>query len=161
MKKILILLLIAVMLMTNAFAEVISLSDQLFMHAKSALSLLAAGNYDQVVTSIPFSGFAPGPDEWRSLTEFSFTTLKGSLPQQQYAVAYWIGNSWKVAVPVSEPNSDWVETLVLVSQDGLSFSGYGCSSWGQVSMEYQMAEYVRWNQEYFGGTSAIIEFDNF
>lgn len=159
MKRIFACMLIAVMLLSAAFAEVISLSDELFLYAKSTLAYLASGNYDQAVTSIPFSDFSPSADEWRSFAEGSFSSLAGTVPQQKYAVAYWQGSCWKIAVPVSEPSSDTVETLVLTSDDGQSFSGYGCALWGQVSTEYQRAEYVRWNEEYFGGTSAIVEFD--
>ena len=160
MKRMLACLLIALMLFSAAAnAEVISLSDKLFKYAKAALSCLAAGDYDQVVTSLPFSDLSPSADEWQNFAEYGFTTLSGAMPQQQYAVAYWSGDCWKVAVPVTEPCNEWVEALVLVSEDGQNFCGYGCASWGQVSSEYQFAEYVRWNEEYFGGTSAIIEFD--
>jgi len=159
MKKLLSILLTAVMLLTAASAQVSAPSENLFARAKAALQLLSIGDYDQLVTSLPFSDISPSADEWQSFAQGSFTTLAGSIPQQQYAVAYWQGDCWKVAVPVSEPADDFVETLILISEDGRSFSGYGCAFWGQVRMEYQAAEYVRWNQEYFGGTSAIIEFD--
>ena len=159
MKKILILILALAMLAGSAWAQVAAPSEKLFAYAKGALHLLAMGDYDQLVTAIPFSDMSPGADEWEDFALGSFTTLTGSLPQQQYSVAYWQGDCWKVAVPVSEPDGDFVETLVLISEDGRSFSGYGCAMWGQIRSEYQAAEYVRWNEEYFGGTSAIIEFD--
>lgn len=152
-------MLVAVMLMTTAFAQIASPSEKLFAYAKGALYCLAVGDYDQLVTALPFSDMSPSTDEWQNFAQGSFTTLAGSMPQQKYAVAYWQSGSWKVAVPVSEPSNDMVEALILISEDGRSFSGYGCALWGQVRSEYQAAEYVRWNEEYFGGTSAIIEFD--
>ena len=159
MKKIISIMLTAVILLAAASAQVSAPSEKLFAYAKGALHCLAIGDYDQLVTALPFSDMSPGADEWESFALGSFTTLSGSTPQQQYAVAYWLGDCWKVAVPVSEPADDLVETLILISEDGRSFSGYGCAPWGQIRSEYQAAEYVRWNEEYFGGTSAIIEFD--
>ena len=159
MKKIILFMLAAVMLMTAACAEVSQPSEKLFAYAKAALRCLAIGDYDQLVTSLPFSELSPSADEWQNFARGSFTTLIGAAPQQQYAVAYWQDSFWKVAVPVIEPSGDWVEALILVSEDGKSFSGYGCALWGQIRSEYQAADYVRWNEEYFGGTSAVIEFD--
>ena len=159
MKKILILLLTAVMLLTVASAQVSAPSERLFAYAKGALHLLAMGDYDQLVTALPFSDMSPGADEWQSFATGSFTTLADAVPQRQYAVAYWMGDCWKIAVPVAEPANDFVETLILISEDGRSFSGYGCALWSQIRAEYQAAEFVHWNEEYFGGTSAIIEFD--
>ena len=158
MKKIIAFALAFVLLLACACAEVASPSDKLFKYAKEALYSLSAGDYDHLVTALPFSDMSPSADEWRSFAKGSFTSLP-TMPQQQYAVAYWLGDCWKVAVPVSEPDSDWVETLVLISEDGMSFTGYGCTMWAQVRSEYQSAEYVRWNEEYFGGTFAIVEFD--
>ena len=62
-------------------------------------------------------------------------------------------------MPVSEPNDSSVETLVLTSEDGSSFNGYGCMSWGDVENEYLSSDYVSWNREYAGSTSAVIEAD--
>ena len=158
MKKILAIALATLLLLTCACAEVASPSDMLFKYAKAALHSLAIGDYDQLVTALPFSDMSPSADEWRDFAKGSFTNLPAA-PQQQYAVAYWQGDCWKVAVPVAEPDSDSVEALILISEDGVSFSGYGCAMWNQVRSEYQSAEYVRWNEEYFGGTFAIVEFD--
>jgi len=160
MKKLLVYVLIAaVLLSAAACAEVAALSERLFISAKSALSCLAVGDYDQVVTTLPFSDFSPSADEWQRFAQGSFATLTGAMPQQQYAVAYWLNGCWKLAVPVSEPAHDGVEALVLMSEDGHSFFGYGHAFWGQVRSEYQAADYVTWNQEYFGSTSAVVEFD--
>lgn len=152
------ILIAAVLFCAAAQAEVPSLSDKLFKYAKSALACLASGEYDKVVTSLPFSDISPSADEWRSFARGSFSSLSGS-PQSKYAVAYWTGGAWKIAVPVAEPASGSVETLVLVSEDGRSFSGYGCTSWSKVKGEYQNSNYVSWNDEYNASTSVIIESD--
>lgn len=162
MKKILTYTLIAALLAVcaaTAFAEVPSLSESLFKYAKGAITSLAAGAYDKVVTSLPFSDVSPSADEWRSFAQGSFSSLSGASPQTKYAVAYWVGSVWKIAVPVSEPSSGSVETLVLISEDGSTFTGYGCSSWSSVCSEYQGSKHVVWNDEYSSTTSVVVESD--
>ena len=160
MKKIICCTLVAILLLTAAaLAEVPSLSENMFKYAKGTLSCLASGAYDKIVTSVPFSGVSPSADEWAGFAQGGFTDLTGSNPQTKYAVAYWTGSSWKIAVPVSEPSSASVETLVLISEDGQSVTGYGCSSWSQVSSEYESSNYVHWNAEYNASTSAVVEMD--
>ena len=160
MKKIICCTLLAILLLTSvAFAEVPSLSENMFKYAKGTLSCLASGAYDKIVTSVPFSGVSPSADEWAGFAQGGFTDLTGSTPQTKYAVAYWTGSSWKIAVPVSEPSSGSVETLVLISEDGQSVTGYGCSSWSQVCSEYESSSYVSWNSEYNASTSAVVEMD--
>lgn len=144
---------------SSAFAQAPSLSSSLFKCAKSALVSLADGDYQKVVTSLPFSGVSPSADEWRSLAEDGFSTLSGSSPQTKYAVAYRMGSVWKIAVPVSKPNSGSVETLVLVSEDGQIFTGYACSSWKKISAEFENSDYVTWNEEYNASTSVVVEND--
>lgn len=160
MKKIISCILIAALICTAAaLAEVPKLSENMFKYAKKALASLADGAYDKLVTSLPFSDVSPSSDEWAELAEGAFTTLSGSEPQNVYAVAYWMGSAWKIAVPVSDPDSAEVEALVLLTEDGKSFSGYGYTTWGKVRKEYQNADYVQWNEEYNASTSVVIEFD--
>ena len=160
MKKKFCCILLAILLLTSvALAEVPTLSENMFKYAKGTLSCLASGAYDKIVTSVPFSGVSPSADEWAGFAEGGFTDLPGSTPQTKYAVAYWTGVSWKIAVPVSEPSSGSVETLVLISEDGQSVTGYGCSDWSQISSEYESSSYVQWNSEYNASTSAVVEMD--
>ena len=149
MKRIICCILIAVLLAVSAaaYAAPPTPSDALFNHISGAMKLLAAGAYDQVVGSVPFSDVAPSADEWRNFAEGNFSTLTGSNPQTRYIVMYWTGSVWKVAMPVSEPASDDVEVLVLSSEDGRSFIGYGCSTWGNIRAEYESALYVNWTDE--------------
>ena len=160
MKRIVCCTLLAILLLTGiALAEVPSLSENMFKYAKGTLNCLASGAYDKIVTSVPFSGVSPSADEWAGFAKGGFTGLNGSTPQTTYAVAYWTGSSWKVAVPVSEPSSGSVEVLVLISEDGQSVTGYGCSTWKKVSSEYASSDYVCWNEEYNSSTSAVVEMD--
>ena len=162
MKKIcmsLMVLAIVCTLIASATAAA-ALSGKAFAYAKGALVALADGDFDKVVTHLPFSGVSPSAGEWKSFAENAFSRLIGSNPQTTYAVAYWTGNVWKIAVPVSTPDNPAVETFVLTSEDGERFMGYGCTTWSSVVSEYQNASHVTWNDEYSGSTSAIIESDH-
>lgn len=162
MKRFLCCALIAALLIAAAapaFADVPTLSSNMITYAKAALKCLAAGDYERVVTGLPFSGMSPSAEEWRSFAQGAFTGLAGSSPQTKYAVAFWTGRAWRVCVPVSEPNSGGVDTLVLSSEDGSSFTGYACASWDSVCGAYQSADYVIWEDEYSALTSAIVEND--
>ena len=157
MKRILsVALLMAQLLSACAFAEgVPSISDELFSAAKEALSLLSYGEYARVSEVLPFSGGAPSAEEWQQFAG-SFSTLDSGTVQREVSVAYWQGSCWYLAVPVTEPNRDGVEALVLRSDDGAAFSGYKYATWGDVKSGYQASDYVVWNEEYVAGTPVII-----
>ena len=157
MKRILsVALLMALLLSACAFAEgVPSISDELFSAAKEALSLLSYGEYARVSEVLPFSGGAPSAEEWQMFAD-SFSTLDSGTVQREVSVAYWQGSCWYLAVPVTEPNRDGVEALVLRSDDGAAFSGYKYATWGDVKSGYQASDYVVWNEEYVAGTPVII-----
>ena len=157
MKRILsVALLMALFLSACAFAEgVPSISDELFSAAKEALSLLSYGEYARVSEVLPFSGGAPSAEEWQQFAG-SFSTLDSGTVQREVSVAYWQGSCWYLAVPVTEPNRDGVEALVLRSDDGAAFSGYKYATWGDVKSGYQASDYVVWNEEYVAGTPVII-----
>lgn len=162
MKKMISCILIAAMLLCIGFAsaDAPAPSNALFGYITNAMNLLSSGAYDRVVASVPFSDVAPSADEWKNFAEGSFTTLVGSVPQNEYIVAYWSGSVWKVAMPVFEPASDDVEVLVLSSEDGETFIGYGRSLWGNIRREYESSMYVKWSREYYGASYAHIEFDD-
>ena len=162
MKKIISCILIAAMLLCAGFAVAATPapSDELYTHIMNAMNLLAAGAYDKVVAAVPFADIAPSAAEWQSFAEGNFTTLAGAQPQNEYIVLYWSGSVWKVAMPVQEPSSDDVETLVLSSEDGKTFIGYGCGLWGDIRAEYESSVYVKWTEEYQNATYALIQFDD-
>ena len=99
------------------------------------------------MTLLPFSGDAPSASEWQNFAEGNFSTLGGDV-QTDYSVAYWTGSCWKLAVPVTVPDSGSVEALVLTSDDGSSFSGYRYSTWSDVQSGYEASSYVSWSREY-------------
>ena len=151
-----VMLLMALLLSVCACAEgVPSISDDLFAAAKEALGLLSYGEYARVSEVLPFSGGAPSAEEWQKFAE-SFATLSSGTVQREVSVAYWQGSCWYLAVPVSEPDRDSVEALMLRSDDGTAFSGYKLSNWGEVKSGYQASDYVVWNEEYVAGTPVIV-----
>ena len=136
-----------------AQAEVPQLSSDLYSCAKKATAYLSSGEYERLVTLIPFSDVAPSASEWESFAG-NFSSLGGDV-QTDYAVAYWKGSKWNLAVPISAPESDDVETFVLSSADGTSCSGYRYATWSQVSSEYEDSDYVIWNKEYVSATPVV------
>ena len=134
--------------------DVPQLSPMLFPCAKQALVFIASGEYESLVTLLPFSGLSPSAAEWQSFVEGNFLTLTPQV-QTEYSVAYWTGSCWKLAVPVANPDNDYVETLVLTSPDGMTFSGYRYCQWWEVVGEYEIASYVTWNKEYVGSAPVI------
>lgn len=154
-RKISLLLAVLLIVSATAFAsEVPQIHGNLFLCAKQSLIHLASGEYERLVTLLPFSDVAPSAAEWQSFVEGNFIALPEHV-QTEYSVAYWTGKVWKLAVPVSEPSNDAVETLVLTSPDGSSFSGYGYSTWAEVKGEYLFASYVTWDVEYLGADPVI------
>jgi len=160
MKKRLSFALILILLISfvpQGYAGTPQLSDTLFGSAKEALRCLASGEYERLVAILPFSGYSPSADEWRSFAQGNFSTLNQGV-QTEYAVAYWNGGHWKLAIPLETPSRGDVEVFLLQSQDGQTFCGYQYGRWANVYAEVQAAEHVTWNREYTD-TSLVISFD--
>ena len=152
MKK-LICLVLALLLIGTAALAAPQLSGSLFSSAKQAVGYLASGEYERLVTLLPFSGDAPSASEWESFAA-NYSGLSGA--QSKYAVAFWTGSVWVVAVPLQEPSSGSVEVLALSSEDGSSFNGYSYRSWSQIEDAYEKSDHVLWNEEYVGGTPTVV-----
>ena len=154
MKKLLCMLLIVCMVCSVALADgVPRLSSDLFKSAKKAVGYLASGEYERLVTLLPFSDVAPSASEWENFAG-NFSDL--SNVQNDNAVAYWTGSCWNVAVPVQVPESGTVEVLVLSSNDGSSFSGYRYAMWAQIESEYASSDHVSWNKEYVSNAPVVF-----
>lgn len=130
-----------------------------FKYAKNTLKCLASGDYDKIVALLPVSGISPDRQEWKKLAKGSFTSLSESSLQTRYAVAYTIGDRWRIAVPVTTPSHADVEVFFLDTEDCESFCGYGHSDWARTVSEYRSAKHVVWNEEYLGD-SVSVESDN-
>lgn len=153
MKRSLCIALICLLIGAMALAEVPRLSDDLFVSAKQAVVYLASGEYERIVTVLPFSDVAPGASEWESFSA-NYSNLEDV--QSEYSVGFWTGTVWVIAVPIQAPETGDVEVLALSSEDGVSFNGYRYATWAQIEAAYTDSDRVLWNVEYVGGTPTLI-----
>ena len=153
MKRMLALLMALMLLCGTALAEAPRLSDRLFACTKQALLCLASGEYERLVTGLPFADVAPSAKEWKRFAG-NFSDLKKV--QTDYAVAYWRGSVWCITVPDHTPRDGSVEALVLTSGDGASFNGYRYATWGKIQKEYLSSDHVCWSEEYLGGDAMVM-----
>ena len=145
---------LALLLLGCAALAAPQFSDSLFSSAKQAVKYLASGEYERLVTLLPFSDVAPSASEWESFAA-NFSDL--SSVQSDYAVAFWTGSVWVVAVPIHEPVDGSVEVLALCSEDGSTFNnGYRYATWSQIESAYEKSDHVLWNDEYVGGTPTVV-----
>lgn len=152
MKKRLCIALICLMIGTTALAGAPKLSNRLFKSAKEAVGYLASGEYERLVTLLPFSDVSPSSSEWERFAD-NYSNKKHI--QSDYAVAFWTGSVWVVAVPLQVPDSGSVEVLALSSEDGESFNGYRYATWSQVEKACGNSKRVVWNDEYVGDSAAV------
>ena len=152
MKKKWLILLALMLAMARALAAP-QLSDSLFSAAKQAAEYLASSDYDRLAGAMPFSGASPSEAEWAS---FAGNYHCSGHAQQKYAVGYWTGGGWRIAVPIETPDDPDVEVLLLTSADGVTFSGYRYASWGQGEQEYADSDHVIWNSEYVSATPRVF-----
>lgn len=153
MKKALCAVLALLWIGAAALAGAPKLSGNLFDSAKQALVCLAAGDYESLAGSLPFSGDMPDASDWKRLAK-KFADL--SLVQTDYAVAFWTGKIWVVAVPVQPPSDGSVEALAFSSEDGTSFNAFKYATWSQVEAAYCDSSRVIWDQEYVGGSATVV-----
>lgn len=153
MKKTICWVLALLLIGSLALADAPQFSDGLFSGAKQAVKYLSSGEYERIVTLLPFSDVAPSAAEWESFAA-NFRNL--SSVQTDYAVAFWSGSVWVVAVPIQEPADGSVEVLALSSEDGATFNGYRYATWSQIESAYGQSSHVIWNDEYVGGTPTVI-----
>lgn len=153
MKKFICAVLALMLLCATAQAAAPQLSGSLFSSAKQAVGYLASGEYERLVTLLPFSDIGPSASEWESFAG-NYSNL-GDI-QSEYAVAFWTGSIWVVAVPMQVPDSGSVEVLALSSEDGISFNGYRYATWSQVEKAYGDSDKVQWDREYLGGNPTVV-----
>ena len=153
MKKILLAILALLLAGTAALAGTPKLSPDLFDCAKDALLDLAAGDYEGLCQRIPFSDSAPDINWWAALAE-AYSDLTDV--QTDYAVAFWTGGIWILAVPVQPPSDGSVEALAFSSEDGSSFKACRYATWEQVENAFSDSSRVIWDKEYVGGNATVV-----
>ncbi|MBQ8953324.1 MAG: hypothetical protein IJ048_04360 [Clostridia bacterium] len=141
-----------------ALAESIP-SDQYFIRGKDALGLLAQGREQEALDKLAFSYAQSDASNERFLqfVKDYLPALSEQTVQRDVAVCYWeaVSSQWLLAIPISEPTSDDVMALVLMSSDFETFTGYAALSWAEVNEGTAASEYVWWNVEYDAGTRAL------
>ena len=153
MKKTILTVMALLLVGTVALAGAPKLSAGLFDSAKQALVDLAAGDYEGLSGRLPFSGSAPEARQWRSLAE-SYADL--SSVQTDYAVGFWTGSIWVIAVPVQPPSDGSVEVLAFSSEDGTTFKACRYATWKQIESACSESSRIIWNQEYVGGSATVV-----
>jgi len=153
MKKTFLTVMALLLVGTVALAGAPKLSAELFDSAKQALVVLASGEYDGLSERLPFSGNAPDVRQWQSLAD-GFSDL--SSVQTDYAVGFWTGSIWVIAVPVQPPSDGSVEALAFSSEDGATFNACRYATWKQIESACGKSSRVIWNQEYVGGSATVV-----
>ncbi len=153
MKKLLCVVLVCLLIGSTALAGAPKLSGKLFSSAKQAVVYLASGEYERIVTLLPFSDVAPSASEWERFAD-NYSNLSDI--QTEYAVAFWNGSLWVVAVPLQVPDNGSVEVLALSSEDGKSFSGYRYATWSKIEKAYSSSDRVQWDSEYVGDSVTVV-----
>ena len=125
---------LAVLLLLSALTGLAApeLSKKLLKTAESAAAYLASGEYERLVTLLPYSGVAPGAAEWERFAR-NYDRLVPVVPTQ--AVAYWMGECWIIAVPMADDIDEDTEALILLTEDGSAITGYRYATWAQVKKE--------------------------
>lgn len=159
MKNLMAAILTLMLLTSGALAEsgVPSLDEQLFQDAKDALVMFESGDYSSAAELL---GFADAAELEKFITG-NYKTF-GNGVQTAVSVAWYNGSSWMLAVPLYEPASADVETLVLttISNDASAFYGYMYAPWSDVEAALAECDYVIWNEEYTSADSVRIFQDN-
>ena len=149
MKRTLCAVLALILIGAVALAAAPKLSPGLFDSAKQALVALGAGDYDTLADGLPFSDAA----RWQRLAE-GYTSLEDV--QTDYAVAFWTGDIWVIAVPLQPPTDGAVEVLAFSSADGDSFNACRSALWSQVESACSDSGRVIWDKEYVGGSATVV-----
>ena len=146
-------LLLAALLLFGGSALAAQPDDSFYDVGREALLKMASGDVDGAVARIGFS-FDPNDstyseDGFRQIVSDKYAPYFDEEPTlQATAVAFYMDDLWYLALPVSEPDSDRMETFVLISPDQATFTGYAALSWSTVQEMSDMADECYWNVEY-------------
>lgn len=157
-KKMMALVLCILLLGTTALAEMTP-QDQCFMRAKDALYALAQGDTGLALEKLAFS-YASDDQSDEAFLQFVkdyLPLLSAETVQTEVAVCYYeaVSTMWLMAIPISEPTSDDVMALVLLSSDFSTFCGYAALSWAEVNEGTALSDNVWWNTEYDAGRATL------
>ncbi len=132
-----------------------TLDEALFDNAKEALTLISYGEYQKALDKLDFVN-PPSEADFEDFVCFELDAALTQAVQTDVAVAYHKGKKLYLAIPVEEPSSRDVETLVLSSSDGAQFDGYKSDTWGDVTKLVKDDAAAVWNEPYDPGTLVIV-----
>ncbi len=138
-------------LLTSAKA----LDDSLFDSAKEALTLMSYGEYEKALNKLDFVN-PPSEADFEDFVCFELDDVLTQAVQTDVAVSFRRGKKVYLAIPVEEPSSRDVETLVLSSSNGAQFDGYRAATWGDVTKLANDDAGAVWNEPYDPGTLVVV-----
>ncbi len=154
----LLLILALVFSMSAALADSAP-QDQYFMRVKDALYALAQGDTALALDKLAFSYASPddSDEQFLQFVKDYLPLLSADTVQTEVAVCYYesVSAQWLMAIPISEPTSDDVMALVLMSSDLSTFSGYAALNWAEVNDGVALSDSVYWNTEYNAGSAVL------
>ena len=131
------------------------LNEALFQDAKDALTMISYGEYQKALDKLNFTE-PPSAAEFEDFVCFELDSVLTQTVQTDVAVCFHKSKKLYLALPVEEPVSRDVETLVLSSTDGEQFDGYRASSWGDVLKSVKQDDAAVWNEPYDPGTLVVV-----
>lgn len=132
-----------------------NLDEALFKDGKEALTLISYGEYQKALDKLNFTE-PPAESDFEDFVCFELDSVLTQMVQTDVAVCYHKGKKLYLAIPVEEPVSRDVETLVLSSSDGKQFDGYKSASWGDVMKLVKQDDAAQWNLPYDPGTLVVV-----
>ena len=136
-------------------------SDDFYNVGRNALLMLENGDTDGAIALIGFQ-FDPNDSTYseagfRAIVKDKYAPSYDAHPAlEPTAVCFYMDNYWYLALPVTEPVNDSVQTFVLISSDQSTFCGYAALRWGSVLEMSDMAQEAYWNVEYKASGSELI-----
>jgi hypothetical protein len=132
-----------------------NLNEALFEDAKDALTMISYGEYQKALDKLNFTQ-PPTEAEFEDFVCFELDSVLTQTVQTDVAVCFHKSKKLYLAIPVEEPVSRDVETLVLSSTDGEQFDGYKAASWGSVMKQVKQDDAAVWNEPYDPGTLVVV-----
>ncbi len=149
------LLCAALLAATPVLASAKELNEALFDDAKEALTLISYGEYQKALDKLNFTE-PPAESDFEDFVCFELDSVLTQAVQTDVAVCYHKSKKLYLAIPVEEPVSRDVETLVLSSSDGEQFDGYKAAKWGDVMKSVKKDDAAVWNLPYDPGTLVVV-----
>ena len=145
----------ALFAMTPLVVSAKALDSKLFDQAKDALTLISYGEYQKALDKLNFKN-PPDAADFEDFVCFELDSVLTQAVQTDVAVSFQKGKKVYLAIPVEEPSSRDVETMVLSSSDGKQFDGYASDTWEDVMKQVRRDKAAVWDEAYDPGTLVVV-----